>query len=178
LLVVLAILATASPAAAAKKPKGDEKPKDGGKPAAAAPAAGAASSEKPFTEWSKLTKDAEKSAGFFTLWKKRDNLYIEIPKNQLDQPFLYVVSMARGIGSNFVLGGLPIDDRMLQFERHGDRVLLVQVNTAFESPRGTPIDKARDLSIPNSIVQSFKIESENDDSKSVMVDLGSLLLSD
>src|SRR5262249_16880690 len=116
LLVVLALLATASPAAAAKKPKGDDKPHHGRKPPAAAPAAGAASSEKPFTEWSKLTKDAEKSAGFFTLWKKRDNLYLEIPKNQLDQPFLYVVSMARGIGSNFVLGGLPIDDRMLQFE--------------------------------------------------------------
>jgi len=178
LLVVLALLAVAMPAAAAKKPKGDDKPKDGGKPAAAAPAAGAASSDKPFTEWSKLTKDAEKTAGFFTLWKKRDNLYLELPKDQLERPFLYVVSLARGIGSNFVLGGLPLDDRMLQFERHGDRVLLVQVNTAFESPKGTPIDRARQLSIPNSIVQSFKIESENDDSKSVMVDLGSLLLSD
>src|SRR5262249_18370076 len=87
-------------------------------------------------------------------------------------------SMARGIGSNFTLGGLPIDDRMLQWERHGDRVLLVQVNTQFTSPKGSPIDKARELSIPNSIVQSFKIESEQEDAKAVMIDLGALLLSD
>jgi hypothetical protein len=174
LLVSLVLLAMASTASAAdKKDKGKKPEAPGG---GSAPAAGAA--EKPFTEWSKLTKDAEKKAGFFTLWKKRDNLYLEIPKAQLDQPFLYVVSMARGIGSNFVLGGLPIDDRMLQWERHGDRVLLVQVNTQFTSPKGAPIDKARELSIPNSIVQSFKIESEEESSKSVMIDLGALLLSD
>ncbi len=172
LLLSLALLAMASSASAGGKPK--SKPPAAGP--GGAPAAGA--SEKPFPEWAKLTKDAEQKKGFFTLWKKRDNLYLELGKDQLDQPFLYIVSLARGIGSNFTLGGLPLDDRMLQWERHGDRILLVQLNTQFTSPKGAPIDRARELSIPNSIVQSFKIESEDESSKAVLIDLGALLLSD
>jgi hypothetical protein len=125
LLVVVALVAMASPAAAKKK---EQPPKDAGKAGAAA-GAPAAAGDKPFAEWGKFTKDAEQKKGFLTYWKKRDNLYLEISKDQLNQPFLYVVSLAKGIGSNFVLGGLPLDDRMLQFERHGDRIALVHVNT-------------------------------------------------
>ena len=122
LLLSLALIATASSALAAKSPK----PKPPSASPGGAPAAGG--SEKPWAEWAKLTKDAEQKKGFFTLWKKRDNLYLQIDKDQVDQPFLYVVSLARGIGSNFTLGGLPLDDRMLQWERHGDRILLVQAS--------------------------------------------------
>ncbi len=172
LVMLLALLGVAATASAA------DKPKDKGKAGGAAGPAAAAAPEKPFGEWSKLTKEAEKKAGFFTLWRKRDNLYLELSKEQLNQPFLYVVSLSRGIGSNFVLGGLPLDDRMLQFERHGDRILLMHVNTWLRSPKDTPIDKARELSISNSIVQAFKIESEQDSSKAVLIDLGGLLLSD
>src|SRR5262245_63870752 len=132
LLVVLALMALAS-LAVAGKPKKDDKSKDAGK-AAAAPAA-PAPGDKPFAEWGKFTKDAEQKKGFLTYWKKRDNLYLEIGSDQLEKPFLYVVSLARGIGSNFVLGGLPLDDRMLQFERHGDRVYLVPVNTWLTAPK-------------------------------------------
>src|ERR1043166_7686079 len=116
LLLSLALLATASSAIAGGKPKSQPPSASPG----GAPAAGA--SDKPFAEWAKLTKDAEQKKGFFTLWKKRDNLYLQIGKD--------------------------------------------------------PIDKARELSIPNSIVQSFKIESEDESSKAVLIDLGALLLSD
>src|SRR5262245_47616052 len=76
----LAIVASlAQPAAAKPKPK-DTKP---AAPAGGAPAAGGAG-DKPFAEWNKLTKDAEQKKGFFTLWKKRDNLYLELTKDQLE----------------------------------------------------------------------------------------------
>ena len=97
LLVLVALALVASTASAADKPKGKGKP---GAPTAAGAAAAPGAGDKPFAEWSKLTKDAEHKKGFFTLWKKRDNIYLEIAKEQLDQPFLYVVSVARGIGSN------------------------------------------------------------------------------
>src|SRR5689334_19102118 len=171
LLVVAALVASVSPAAAKKK---EQPPKDAAK-TAAAPAG--ATGDKPFAEWGKLTKDAEQKKGFLTTWKKRDNLYVELAPDQMEKPFLYVVSLSKGIGSNFILGGLPLDDRMLQFERHGDRVFLVHVNTWITAPDNTPIGKARAISIPNSIVQTFKIESENDQSKAVLIDIGQLLLS-
>ncbi|MEO5989278.1 MAG: zinc-dependent metalloprotease [Candidatus Eisenbacteria bacterium] len=141
-------------------------------------AAAGATPEKPFGEWKKITKDAELKKGFFNLYKKRDILYLEVTKEQLAQPFLYVVSTTRGIGSNFLLGGLPLDDRMLQFERVGDRVMLYDVNTRFVTPKDTPIDKARDNSIPNSVLASFKIESEHDSTKAVLIDLASMLVGD
>src|SRR5215472_17041674 len=149
LLVVVALVASVSPAAAKKK---DQPPKDAGKPGAAAAAPAAAPVDKPFAEWGKFTKDSEQKKGFLTTWKKRDNLYVELSPDQMEKPFLYVVSLSKGIGSNFILGGLPLDDRMLQFERHGDRVFLVQVNTWITAPDNTPIGKALAISIPNSIV--------------------------
>ncbi len=162
----LAATLGAVPARAADPPKGKDAP--------AAPAA----PEKPFTDWKKLTKDAEARKGFFTLWKKRDNVYLEIAPEQFGKPFLYIVSFSRGIGSNYLLGGLPLDDRMLQFERAGDRVLLYTVNTRFAAPAGKPMELAKELSIPNSVLASFKIESEQDSTKHVLIDTGGWFVSD
>ena len=68
-ILALSIEAHAASAAPAK-PAG--KPADA--PAAEKP-------EKPFGEWKKLIKDARQSKGYFTLWTKRDNLYLELSKD-------------------------------------------------------------------------------------------------
>ena len=134
--------------------------------------------EKPYGDWKKLTKDAQVMHGFLTLHQKRENLYAEITPAQLNKPFLSIVSFARGIGQNFLLGGLPLDDRLVQFERSGDHVLLVDVNTRFTTPKGSSIDAARSLSIGNSVVASLKIESEQDSTHTLLVDLAPVLVSD
>ena len=167
-LAVLALSATllgTAPARAANAPHAD------------APAA-AATPDKPYGDWKKLTKDTDVVRGFFTLYKKRENLYLELKPSQLNAPFLSITSFARGIGSNGLLGGLPLDDRVLQFERSGDHVLLVEVNQRFVTPKGTPIDAARELSIGNSVVASLKIESEQDSTKRLLVDLAPVVVSD
>jgi hypothetical protein len=157
----------------AATPAGADAPKPATAPAAASPA-----SDKPYGEWKKVLKDTEKLPGFYNVYRKRENLYLEIKSAQLKSPFLSIVSFARGIGQNFLLGGLPLDDRTLQFERAGDHVLLVQVNQRFVTPKGTPIDAARDLSIGNSVLASLKIESEQDSTHSLLVDFAPVLLSD
>ena len=65
----------------AKKGGKDSK---GGASAAAADAAG----DKPYGDWKKLTKDTEVMKGFFTLYKKRENLYLELRPDQRVQPRL------------------------------------------------------------------------------------------
>ena len=46
-----------------------------GEAAGAAPAAGAAATpDKPYGDWKKLTRDADVVRGFFTLYRKRENL--------------------------------------------------------------------------------------------------------
>jgi len=165
LAALLAALLLA-PAAQAKPKKGQ------------APDAAAAEKDKPYTDWKKVVKDAEMKPGYLTLYQKRENLYLELRPDQLDQPVLGIFSFASGIGANFVLGGLPLNDRLLQFHRSGDRVLVMEMNTGFDAPAGSAIAKARDLSYGNSVIASLKIESVHDSSKAVLVDLASFVVSD
>jgi hypothetical protein len=165
---VLAALLTcslAAPSPAAPKPPAKD-------------AESAADKDKPYQDWKKVTKDAEVKRGFFTLYSKRENLYLEIAPGQLDKPVLGIFSLARGIGMNGVLGGLPVNDRLLEFHRSGDRVLVIEKNTRFTAPPGSPVEKARDLSMGHSVIASLKIESVHDSSKAVLVDLAPFLVSD
>jgi hypothetical protein len=167
MLAILAAVAAAAP-----------KPKKGGKPGAAEAAAAGADKDKPYGDWNKLTKDAEVKQGWFTLYRKRENLYMEIRPEQLDREFLGIFSFSRGIGSHFVLGGLPLNDRLLEFRRNGDRVLVMEKNPRFTAPEGTPVAKALDLSIPSSVIASLKIESIHDSTKAILVDFAGFVVSD
>ena len=52
---------------------------------------------------------------------------------------------------------------MLEFERQGDRIFLTVPNTRIISNGAdSSYRRAVDLSFGNSVLQSFKIESEND----------------
>jgi uncharacterized protein DUF4953/uncharacterized protein DUF5117 len=166
-MLVAAVLAAcaAAPAGAAGKPPGKA-------------GEGAGEKDKPYGEWKKVTKDAEIKRGFFTLYQKRENLYLELKPEQLDKPVLGIFSLARGIGKSFVLGGLPINDRLLEFHREGDRVLVMEKNMRFTAPAGSPIEKAKDLSHGNSVIAALKIESVHDSSKALLVDLAPFLVSD
>ena len=168
-LFLLGALSLAGVAAAADK----KKPAKGAEPAKAA------EPEKPYADWKKVTKDTQLKKGFFNLYAKRENLYLEIQPSQLDMEFLGIWQIARGIGRDFVLGGLSIfNDRLLTFQRSGDHVLLVEKNTRFTAPKGSPIEKAKDLSLGNSVLASFKIESVNDETHSLLIDIAPLVVSD
>jgi len=167
-LLTLALALFIVPAALAKK--SDDKP--------APDAAAAAAADKPYGDWKKLTKDAEVMKGFITLYKKRENLYAEIRTDQMNMPVLGIFSFARGIGQNFLLGGLPLNDRLIEFQRSGDHVLVFEHNMKFDSPAGTPIAKAQDLSIGSSVLASLKVEAQDDSSKTVLVDFAPFLVSD
>ena len=170
LLVLIAALA-AWPAVAADKPPA-------GKPAGGAPPAAGDEKDKPYADWKKVTKDAEVKKGFFTLYSKRENLYLELKPEQLDQSILGIFSLARGIGQNGVIGGLPVNDRLIEFHRAGDHILVMEQNTRFTAPNGSPLEKARDLSMGGSVIASLKIESVQDSTKAVLVDLAPFLVSD
>ena len=143
-LLVLALTCPAAFAAPAA-PAG----KASGKPGDAAPAG---DKDKPFQDWKKVTKDAEVMKGYLTLYKKRENLYLELKPEQMNQPVLGIFSLARGIGSNFILGGLPLNDHLLTFQREGDHVFVIEQNPRFTATPGSPMDKARDLSISSSVL--------------------------
>ncbi|HYM80219.1 MAG TPA: zinc-dependent metalloprotease [Candidatus Limnocylindria bacterium] len=166
-LAVIGLLGLASAAVAAPK-----------KPAKGKESEATADKDKPYQEWKKVTKDAEVLSGFFTLYRKRENLYLELPASQLDTPVLGIFSLARGIGSHFLLGGLPLNDRVLEFQRNGDYVIVLEKNTRFVAPKGSPFEAARDLSHGHSVLAKLKIESVHDSSKALLVDFAPFLVSD
>ena len=169
-LLLLPLLASG---ADAKKKEPEKKPDD--KSASASPAA---APESPYGDWKKLTKDAQVMKGFITLYKKRENLYAEIRPDQMGMPILGIFNFARGIGQNGLLGGLPLNNRLIEFRRSGDHVMIFEHNNRFVTPPGTPIDKAREISEASSVLASLKIESERDSTKTVLVDLVPFLVSD
>jgi hypothetical protein len=149
-----------------------------------AEAAKPAEKDQPYQDWKKVTKDTETLSGFLTFHKKRENLYLEIRSEQLGQPFLGVFSLARGIGSNFVLGGMPLwiytgrDDHVFEFRREGDHVLVLEKNMRFVSPAGSPFEKALDLSYGHSVMARLKIESIHDSTQALLVDFAPFVVSD
>ena len=167
-VAALATLAVSTQSVAADKPKAMPQ---GGTPGADAGAA-------PFQDWKKITKDAEVQKGFFTLYKKHENLYLELKPDQLGKPVLGVFSFAKGIGSNFLLGGLPLGDHLIEFQRAGDHVLILEKNTRFVAPGDSAFDRARELSYGNSVLASVKVESVQDSTKAVLIDLAPFLVSD
>jgi hypothetical protein len=172
LATALAVLALIAPATGAWAKSDKDKNKT---PAttAAAPAA-----DKPYADWKKTIKDAEVKKGWFTVYKKRENVYLELRPDQLDQPVLGIFSFARGIGTNGLLGGLPLDDILMTFHRSGDHVLVIQKNTRITAPKGTPMEKAVDLSVGESVLASLKIESEQDSTHALLVDFANFVVSD
>jgi hypothetical protein len=160
--LMAAPMADAAPAGGAK----------GGKPAAGEGDKG------PFKPWATVTKDTKKKEGFFTVYEGPDKILFEVKKEQLDQDFLGVFSMAQGMGAYFILGGLPVNDRLLAFQRNGNNLLLLDKNQLFTAPKGSAYEKAMELSLGHSVLASLKIESERDSGKAMLVDMTEVFVSD
>jgi len=171
MLLLLLLLASSAFAASKKSKSGDDKPAAGKSEAAETP-------EKPYGDWKKLTKDAEVMKGFITLYKKRENLYAELRPEQMGMPILGIFNYARGIGQNSLLGGLPLNNRLIEFRRSGDHVMVFERNERFLAPAGSPIEQAMKISEGSSVLASLKVESEKDSTKTVLVDLAPLVVSD
>jgi hypothetical protein len=140
--------------------------------AAGVPAGTAAGKGGDFTQFGELTKDAEHQTGFFDLYTKREAVYLEIPLERLGESFLLISSLSQGIGSHGFLGGMPtdiFDGQMVQFERKGDRIHLVEVNPRFRAPEGSSAAEAVQFSYGNSVLASLKIESERHEGDEVGV---------
>ncbi len=125
------------------------------------------------------TERMQRAPGFFnTCWDaKEGKLWLEI--SRFDTDFLYVASLAAGVGSNDLgldrgqLGG----DRVVRFVRVGPKVLLVQRNLDYRANTPNPDERAAaDESFAQSVLWGFKIEAE--EPGRVLVDATAFLLQD
>ena len=134
--------------------------------------------KKEFEDFSKVTEDSKSYDGFFKLYEKKQNLYCEIQPSQLDQPFLCMISVARGIGTGYLLSGMTLEEWLLVWRRVGDYVHLVRKNVRFRAKEGTPIAQAVELGHNDSVLFSLKIESIHPQRKSLLVNISPVFISD
>lgn len=116
------VLASAGTAALAQ-PSG-EAPANGEAPAARSRAGASASAIKPYDEV--ITKEAKSDKGLFTTHIVGDKLYYEIPPEALGQELLWVTQISQTT-AGFSYAGMPVQDRVVRWEKRGEQVLLRDV---------------------------------------------------
>ena len=131
------------------------------------------------SSYSSTVAKYKKYDGFFDFYwdEKGGKIYLEIDK--LGEEFLYVNSLAAGVGSNDIgldRGQLG-DTRVVKFERSGPKVFLVQPNQDY---RALSDNENEVLSVEEafatSIIQGFKVEKE--EKGKILIDITDMLLSD
>lgn len=134
----------------------------------------------------KKTQGLPRTPGFFNFYwdAKEGKVWLEIGK--FDSEFLYVNSLATGIGSNDIgldrglfgeVDGMVIPEHVVKFVRVGPKVLLVQVNLRYRARSENPDERAAvEQSFAQSTLWGFKVEAE--EGERVLVDATPFLLSD
>ncbi len=105
----------------------------------------------------------EKSDGLFPVYwdPSSGQIYLEIPT--LNQEFIYVTSMPSGLGSNDI--GLDRSQlgstRLVQFERSGQKILLVMPNLRFRAGSESETERASVReAFAEAVIWGFTIEAE------------------
>jgi hypothetical protein len=133
--------------------------------------------EPKYKAWDKVvTKDHKKHEGLLTLYTKQEELLLEVPRDRLDKPMLAILSLSQGIGSDFVYGGLPVDDIMFDLHRDEDHIQLRRLSLNFRAGDDEALKRTLDLTFSESILESFAIKSEKGDN--VVIDVREFFLSD
>ena len=122
---------------------------------------------------------AEHLAGYFDMYwdEQRGRLVVKV--DNFDAPFLYVSSMARGVGSNDIgldrgqLGG----EKVVRFQRSGPKVLLIEDNLDYRALTDNLDEQdAVAESFASSVIWGFEVLGEQEDS--VFIDATDFLLRD
>ena len=105
-----------------------------------------------------ITDEAETDDGVFTVHQLDDKVFYEIPEAELGKEFLWVGQIARttqGVG----YGGQALGNRVVTWERHGDKVLLKSVSYAVVADDDEPIHQAVDAANNDTIIKAFDIKA-------------------
>ena len=128
---------------------------------------------------SEKTSGMEKYEGFFDYWWDEDTGKIWLEIDKLDQEFIYVNSMAAGVGSNDI--GLDRSQlgntRIVKFEKVGPKILMVQPNYDYRASSENRLEKKSiEEAFAESVLFGFEVAVEEGDR--VLIDLTEFLMQD
>ncbi|HSE19819.1 MAG TPA: zinc-dependent metalloprotease [Pyrinomonadaceae bacterium] len=114
-----------------------------------------------------ITKDAKSDEGIFMIHTIKDKVYYEIPKSELGKEFLWVSQIARttlGVG----YGGQAAGNRVVKWERKGNRILLRNVAYDVVADPKLPVSRAVQAANNDTIIMAFNIEAIGKDDSAVI----------
>ena len=114
-----------------------------------------------------ITKDAKSDPGIFTIHAVKDKTYYEIPKSELNKEFLWVSQIAKttlGVG----YGGQAAGNRVVKWERKGNRILLRNVSYDVVADPSLPVSRAVQAANNDTIIMAFNIEAFGKDDSAVI----------
>ena len=114
-----------------------------------------------------ITKDAKSDDGIFTIHTIKEKVYYEIPKSELGKEFLWVSQIAKttlGVG----YGGQAAGNRVVKWERKGNRMLLRNVAYDVVADSKLPVSRAVQAANNDTIIMAFNIEAFGKDESSVI----------
>jgi len=167
LIVCLSVTVVSGPAAIAQTPTTTAKPAEK-KPTAAPP-----------SKLATLTKGMKKVSGAWTMYHNDQKLLVMMTSSQLNKDFMVVTSIARGISSGDVLGGMSWgfgDDALWTFRKVGDKLHLLRRNVRFKAKSGTPEANAVKLAYSDSVLYALPILTSV--SGGYLVDMTRIFMSD
>ncbi|MDR9366640.1 MAG: zinc-dependent metalloprotease [Balneolaceae bacterium] len=128
---------------------------------------------------SEKTEGMQKYEGFFDYWWDDTTGKIWLEVDKLDQEFIYVNSLAAGIGSNDI--GLDRSQlgntRIVKFEKVGPKVLMVQPNYDYRATSDNPLEeKSINEAFAQSVLFGFEVAAQQDER--ILIDITDFLMQD
>src|SRR5439155_14806019 len=98
-----------------------------------------------------VVKDMEVVKGLFTFYRRADDnkILMEIAPDQLDKRYLFAATLDQAVGERGFYGAQQLGDFPLEFHQVGKSVQLIELNTEFSAPPGSPAARAIARSFPN-----------------------------
>ncbi|WP_041234009.1 zinc-dependent metalloprotease [Cylindrospermum stagnale] len=133
-----------------------------------------------FTAFDEVVKDTQKQEGIFTLYrhKEKNKIYLEIKPEQLNKNYLATANLESGIGEGGIYSGVPLQNFLFYFQRMDDKLQFVVRNVNFRTREGDPQVRSLARSFSDSVLYAIPIKSIHSERKSIVIDLGDLLLTD
>ena len=127
-----------------------------------------------------LTHQDSDGKEMWTLYHNDQKLLVELDANDLKQEYIVLTSIARGIGSGMVIGGMSWgfgDDIIWKFRKSGEKIYVLRRNVRFRAAPKSPEASAVELAYADSVLYALPIIAKSPKGAD-LVDMTRIFMSD
>ncbi len=127
-----------------------------------------------------LTRQDSDGKEMWTLYHNDQKLLVELDANDLNQEYIILTSIARGIGSGMVIGGMSWgfgDEVIWKFRKSGEKIYVLRRNVRFRAAPKSPEASAVELAYSDSVLYALPIVGKSPKGAD-LVDMTRIFMSD